>query len=135
MSERGMSMKRRLFGLRRERGAVIIIVAAFMTSAIALVTFVIDVGHWFEHKRHLQMQVDAGALAGGSAFANCAAGSSADRASVTSAANKAIATETRRYAGSNDYVAPAATPNLKLLNQQVNNQPNVAVALNSTKYP
>ena len=27
--------------------------------------FVVDVGNWFVHKRHLQMQADAGALAGG----------------------------------------------------------------------
>src|SRR5207248_5747645 len=54
-----------------ERGAVIVIVVAWMTSAIALVTFVIDVGHWYEHKRHLQLQVDAAALGGGGKFAAC----------------------------------------------------------------
>src|SRR5437588_6086269 len=82
-----------------ERGAVIVIVAVWMASALALVTFVIDVGHWYEHKRHLQVQVDAGALAGGTAFANCVAASAADRNSVSSDANKAIASQARRYSG------------------------------------
>jgi hypothetical protein len=54
-----------------DRGAVIVIVAVWMTSALALVTFVIDVGHWYEHKRHLQLQVDAAALGGGGKFAAC----------------------------------------------------------------
>src|SRR5438094_720828 len=58
-----------------EEGAVLIIVTAFMVAAIALVTLVIDVGHWFEHKRHLQGQVDAGALAGGGHFNGSVAGS------------------------------------------------------------
>jgi hypothetical protein len=57
--------------LSSDRGAVIVIVAAWMTSAIALVTFVIDVGHWYEHKRHLQVQVDAAAFGGGGMFAGC----------------------------------------------------------------
>jgi uncharacterized membrane protein len=49
--------------LEGERGAVLVMVAVFMASAVALVTFVIDVGQWFEHRRHLQLQADAAALA------------------------------------------------------------------------
>jgi hypothetical protein len=38
-------------------------VALWMPLLLILITFVIDVGNWFVHKRHLQMQADAGALA------------------------------------------------------------------------
>jgi Putative Flp pilus-assembly TadE/G-like len=51
-----------------ERGAVIVIVAVWLASALALVTFAIDVGNWFVHRRHLQNQADAAALAGGDSF-------------------------------------------------------------------
>ena len=36
----------------------------FLPVLLLFVTFVIDVGNWFEHKRHLQLQADAAALAG-----------------------------------------------------------------------
>ena len=123
-----MSMKRRLSRLRRERGAVIVVVAAFMTSAIALVTFVVDVGHWFEHKRHLQLQVDNGAFAGATEFNGCFAASTADRADPASAANTAIKDQARKYSG--DTVNDASA-----LNPQVNNRPNVTVVINSSNYP
>jgi hypothetical protein len=73
-----------------ERGAVIVIVVAWMTSALALVTFVIDVGHWYEHKRHLQLQVDSAALGGGGMFAACFNNGGGD---------SAIFQEASKYAG------------------------------------
>jgi hypothetical protein len=45
-----------------------IIVAVWLTSAIALTAFAVDVGNWFVHRRHLQNQADAAALAGGDSF-------------------------------------------------------------------
>ncbi|HXI96693.1 MAG TPA: pilus assembly protein TadG-related protein, partial [Candidatus Acidoferrum sp.] len=110
-----------------QRGAVLVIVTAFMAAAIALVTVVIDVGHWFEHKRHLQVQVDAGALAGGGAFNGCFA-AGAGKTDPNSAANLAIENLARKYAGDTNNVANA-------LNPQVNNKANVTVLLNSTNYP
>jgi hypothetical protein len=110
-----------------QRGAVLVIVTAFMAAAIALVTVVIDVGHWFEHKRHLQVQVDAGALAGGGVFNGCF-GAGAGKTDPNSAANLTIENEARKYAGDTNNVANA-------YNAQVNNQANVTVLLNSTKYP
>jgi hypothetical protein len=121
-------MRRRLSRFRHDRGAVIVVVAAFMTSAIALVTFVVDVGHWFEHKRHLQSQVDAGALAGATAFGGCANATTAQLADPTSAANLAIRDQVRKYSGDTKNLASA-------LNGQVNNQSNVTVVINSSKYP
>ena len=46
-----------------ERGAVLVTVALFMPVLLILATFVIDTANWFEHKRHLQLQADAAALA------------------------------------------------------------------------
>jgi Flp pilus assembly protein TadG len=46
-----------------ERGGVLVMVAVWMPVLIVVMTFVIDTANWFEHKRHLQMQADAAALA------------------------------------------------------------------------
>jgi hypothetical protein len=113
--------------LQGNRGAVLVIVAAFMASAVALMTFVVDVGHWFEHRRHLQSQVDAGALAAGDLFNKCISASAADRGSPSSTANQALITEARKFSGdTNNY--PAA------LNPQVNNKANVTILVNSERY-
>jgi hypothetical protein len=42
--------------------------AVALPIMLLFVAFVIDVANWFEHKRHLQMQADAAALAGGQAI-------------------------------------------------------------------
>ncbi len=46
-----------------ERGGVLVMVALFMPVLLLLAAFVIDTANWFEHKRHLQLQADAAALA------------------------------------------------------------------------
>jgi hypothetical protein len=51
-----------------ERGAVLPMFAMWLPVLVLVLVFVVDVANWFEHKRHLQMQADAGALAGGTAF-------------------------------------------------------------------
>lgn len=114
--------------LGRERGGVLVIVAVFMAVAIGIATLVVDVGHWFEHKRHLQGQVDAGAFAGAALFNGCVAASASDRSNAGSAANAAISNEARKYAGDTQ-------TNPSALNAQVNNKANVTVLLNSTKFP
>ena len=106
---------------------MLVLVVVVMASTIGLVSVVIDVGHWFEHKRHLQSQVDAGALAGGDVFNHCLAASSADRANPGSGANQALITEARKYSGDTKNLAAA-------LNPQVNNASNVTVLVNSQKY-
>ncbi len=109
------------------RGTVLVIVATFMALAVALVTLVVDAGHWFEHKRHLQMQVDAGALAGGGNFNGCFA-AGAGVSDPSSAANLAIENAARKYAGDTKNLASA-------YNKQVNNQANVTVVLNASDFP
>lgn len=54
-----------------ERGSVIIVFVAFLPVAFAIAAFVIDSGNLFEHRRHLQMQADAGALASAQEFLGC----------------------------------------------------------------
>jgi hypothetical protein len=54
-----------------ERGAVIIFVVGFLPVVLAIAAFVIDGANLFEHRRHLQMQADAGALAGAQEFLHC----------------------------------------------------------------
>jgi hypothetical protein len=50
--------------LRDERGGVLLIVVLSLLVMLFFAGLVIDVGHWKEHKRHLQLQVDSAALAG-----------------------------------------------------------------------
>ena len=61
-------MSRLLQRIRRragdERGAALILVAVGLPAFVAFGIFVIDVGNWWVHKRHLQTQADAAALAG-----------------------------------------------------------------------
>ena len=84
-----------------------------------LASFVIDVGNWYEHKRHLQLQADAAALAGGGLYKSPCDGGT----------DSAIAAEARKYAG------PAATGG-GTYNAQVGNTPaaNLHVLINSTDY-
>jgi Putative Flp pilus-assembly TadE/G-like len=99
----------------RERGAALVIVVVWLPVLLVVFMFVVDVGNWFVHKRHLQMQADAGALAGGGVF-------------HIPCSDTPILDETRNYAGD----PGAATPyNLQLAPTQ---QANVHVLVNSTTY-
>ena len=55
--------------LASEDGAIMIMAGAWVSLMVILAIFVVDVGNWFEHKRHLQLQADAGALAAAREFA------------------------------------------------------------------
>jgi Flp pilus assembly protein TadG len=48
---------------RDERGAALVLFALSLPVLVLMMSFVLDVGNWFAHKRHLQMQADASALA------------------------------------------------------------------------
>jgi hypothetical protein len=51
-----------------EDGGVLVMVALWLPIIILFITLVVDVGNWFEHKRHLQVQADASALAAAGDF-------------------------------------------------------------------
>ena len=46
-----------------ERGGALVLFAVLLPVLVLFVSFVIDIGNWYAHKRHLQMQADASALA------------------------------------------------------------------------
>jgi Putative Flp pilus-assembly TadE/G-like len=56
---------------REERGSILLFVIGFLPVAFALAAFVIDIGNGAEHRRHLQLQADAGALAAAQNFNGC----------------------------------------------------------------
>ena len=76
--------------LHEERGGVIVIVVGFLPVAIGLAAFVIDIGNGMEHRRHLQLQADAGAYAAASEFNGCR--------NDPAAANEAIRQKATEYA-------------------------------------
>lgn len=51
-----------------EEGVAVVTVALWLPLLVLFVSFAIDVGNWFLHDRHLQLQADAGALAAGGDF-------------------------------------------------------------------
>ncbi|MGE5690812.1 MAG: pilus assembly protein TadG-related protein, partial [Pseudomonadota bacterium] len=87
--------RRALRAAGREDGGVLILWAILTPGMIFLLLLVIDVGNWYVHKRHLQMQADAAALAGGAHFGDCF---SPDGATVAGA-NDAIKNAATAYAG------------------------------------
>jgi hypothetical protein len=101
-----------------ERGGTLVIVTLWLPVLILFAALVVDVGSWFTHKRHLQMQADAGALAAGGLFA----------VPCTGAVDGRIEAEARKYAG--DPSAPAS------YNAQINTSlpGNVHFLINATKY-
>ncbi len=56
---------------REERGGVLVFFMVSMPVMLLLMSFVIDVGNWFEHRRHLQLQADAAALAAAGDIVPC----------------------------------------------------------------
>jgi hypothetical protein len=103
---------------REEDGGVLVIVATWLLGVpvlIVVLILVVDVGNWFLHKRHLQLQADAGALAGGGVF-------------TFPCSDDPIVNESRRYAGDPGSAAP--------YNLQVapTDQSNIHVLVNSASY-
>jgi Flp pilus assembly protein TadG len=71
---------------QEERGSVIIFFVGFLPVAFAIAAFVIDSANFFEHRRHLQLQADAGALATAQEFSGCFTDPSAANAAIETAA-------------------------------------------------
>ncbi|HWQ27808.1 MAG TPA: TadE/TadG family type IV pilus assembly protein, partial [Dehalococcoidia bacterium] len=55
--------------LRDQRGQVVVLFALLLPVLFALGAVVIAIGNWFTHAKHLQTKADAGAFAGGNAWA------------------------------------------------------------------
>ena len=76
---------------RDESGGVIVLTALLLPFVVLLLTLSVDIGNWWVHKRHLQLQADAAALAGGALFGECF--------TDPSAANTDIQDEATKYNG------------------------------------
>lgn len=98
--------------LRDEQGGVLVMVAIWLPVLLIFLAFVVDVGNWFEHQRHLQMQVDAGALAGADSYT----------VPCTSTTGSTVVATAHNYAGNS-------------VNAQVGGDKNVTVVVNSANYP
>jgi Flp pilus assembly protein TadG len=101
-----------------ERGAVIAVVALGLLALVLMVAFVVDVANWKVHKRHLQLQADAAALA---AAHNLTAGGCSD---------------TNIIAQAHTYGGPDASGATSLYNAQVGGTPasKLHVYVNSAGY-
>ena len=55
----------------REDGGIVVFVALLMPVVLLFLSLTVDIGNWWVHKRHLQLQVDAAALAGGALLGDC----------------------------------------------------------------
>jgi putative Flp pilus-assembly TadE/G-like protein len=78
-----------------QRGSVVVLFAFLLPVLLLTLALAIDVGNWFVHRRHLQMQADAAALAGGARFGDCFS----PDAGVSGAADTTIESAATRYAG------------------------------------
>ena len=58
-----------LVSAQRERGQTLVIITVFMMSLLGMAAMAIDVGSWYQDRRHLQSDADAAALAGAAAIA------------------------------------------------------------------
>ena len=75
----------------REDGGILVFVALLLPVVLMFLSFTVDIGNWWVHKRHLQTQVDAAALAGGALLGECF--------SDPVGANTAIQNEATRFGG------------------------------------
>ncbi|NUT55871.1 MAG: hypothetical protein HOQ03_07805 [Thermoleophilia bacterium] len=75
----------------REDGGVLVFVGLLLPVVVLFLALSVDIGNWWVHKRHLQLQADAAALAGGALMGQCF--------SDPAAANSAIAAEATRFGG------------------------------------
>ncbi|HEX3392028.1 MAG TPA: pilus assembly protein TadG-related protein [Solirubrobacteraceae bacterium] len=108
-----------------QRGAVLVFFALFAPVAVLFLSFVLDVGNWFDHARHLQTQADASALAAAQGFQPCN--------------NEAIYKVAGQYGGAAKVTTPtggSVTAPSPLYNQQLGGttQANIHELINSPTY-
>jgi Putative Flp pilus-assembly TadE/G-like len=113
-----VSLSRLRARLGEERGAVISIVALGLLALVLMVAFVVDVANWKIHKRHLQLQADAAALAAAHTlgFGTCS--------------NTTIAADAHKYGGAD------ASGVASLYNDQIGGTPasRMRILINSSGY-
>src|SRR5205823_1151280 len=84
--------------VRLQRGSVMVLVAAAMFPLAGMMSFVIDVSHWFDYSRNLQNRADAAALAGGMEYgALCFP--NGNPGNVSTGAQAAVGKQAQLYSG------------------------------------
>jgi hypothetical protein len=96
-----------------QHGTVLVMVALWMPVVVLMLSFVINAAHWFEHRRHLQLQADAAAYAGGDMFGACFTSFG------TGSGNDAIFSEATKYAGNVATFNGSTLPYAPLYNFQI----------------
>jgi hypothetical protein len=86
-----VSATRNIANVAGEDGGIIVFVGLLIPVVMLFVALSVDIGNWWVHKRHLQLQVDAAALAGGALLGQCF--------TDPAAANTAIQDEATRFGG------------------------------------
>lgn len=114
--------------VRREDGQVVVFFAIFITVVFALGAVVIDIGNWYVHKRHLQTQVDAAALAPAPEFTGCFDPQAWD------SANTQIRDHAIGYSGDPQRPGVVGSNSSTTTNLQVEEPGDVRTALNSDRY-
>ena len=94
---------------RREEGGVLLMFGLMLPGLLLLAALALEIGNWYEHRRHLQLQTDAGALAAGQLFRDCASDPGAQLTPMTQLA--------AQYGG--DTVTYSVLGGGPLVNQQV----------------
>ncbi|HEY0387103.1 MAG TPA: Tad domain-containing protein [Gaiellales bacterium] len=77
------------YARQHDHGGVLVMVAVFLPVILMMASFAIDIGNWWEHKRHLQIEADAAVLAGGGVYAF----------PCTASVDSAVYSEALKYAG------------------------------------
>jgi Putative Flp pilus-assembly TadE/G-like len=112
--------------LKDERGGVILIVAISLFAVIFFVAFVIDVGNWKEHKRHLQLEADAAAFAAAGSFS----------IPCNSGISNTVNTVAHNYGGTDaTHISPPYIHNDQVGSKYVGGYiPNMHILVNSVSY-
>jgi Flp pilus assembly protein TadG len=79
---------RRLHLLGDERGSILVVAGLIAAVFVLLGTVIFEVGHTMAHRRHLQVQADAAALAAGQEFPLCTTNPGGAYAAMSTIANK-----------------------------------------------
>lgn len=121
--------------LTRDEGAVLPLVAVWIFVLLLFAVFAIDVGNWFVHQRHLQLQADDAVFAGGQDFQQCFGGGAGDNA-IFSAATKyaglVTTSDTARWPGGSYSASGPSTYNGQIGG---NNRGTVTAYYQSKTYP